>query len=184
MEEIWKDIEGYEGLYQVSNFGRVKSLPRSVFMSNYNRDIITTEKILNHNIGNVGYPRVSLYKNQQGRQFCVHSLVADAFLPKSEEASDVNHIDGNRLNPELLNLERVSRRENACHGLLRKVSDRKIGVAFIRRPNRKDKWKATIWLTGKGHKYLGQFDTQEEASNAYQKALIEFGIENKYAKVA
>lgn len=183
MEE-WRDISGYEGNYQVSNLGRVKSLPRSVFMSNYNRYIITTEKILNHNIGNVGYPRVSLYKNQKGRQFCVHSLVADAFIPKSEGGSDVNHIDGNKQNPILTNLERVSRRENTCHGLLNRSVNKKIGVVFLQRPQRRDKWKATIWITGKGHKHLGQFNTQEEATAAYQRALCEYGIENKYAKVA
>lgn len=184
MEEIWKDIEGFEGLYQVSNLGRVKSLSRSVFMINYKRSVITNEKILKNNIGNVGYPRVSLFKSGISKQFCVHTLVANAFIPNPENLSDVNHIDGDRTNSNLNNLERVSRRENATHSILRRgINGSTLGVTFCKTQNKKNKWKSSIWINGRGHVFLGQFQTKEEASKAYQKALIDYKIKNKYAIV-
>ena len=180
MEE-WKDIPGYEGSYQVSNLGRVKSLAKVIY--NGYVEYLSNEKIMTHNIGNVGYPRVTLRKEGKGKQFCVHTLVVNAFLNKAENGQHINHIDGNKLNPILSNLEVISCRENITHALLRRSkSSKHHGVVFIRRKNRRDKWRASIWL--KKNVTVGFFDTEEEAHQAYLRALVEYGIENKYANVA
>lgn len=111
--EIWKDIEGYEGLYQVSNLGRIKSLKRQ--KSNGKNLVYIDEKILTQNITNWGYYRVALYKNGIRKYHRVHRLVATAFLPNPENKEQVNHIDGNKLNNNLDNLEWSTRIENIHH---------------------------------------------------------------------
>ena len=105
MEEIWKDIKGYEGRYQISNFGRVKSLiyPKEKIMNIYNfrRD---GEK-------GKGYWRVRLIKNSSYKYFFVHRLLAEAFIPNIDNKPTVDHIDRNRLNNDLSNLRWADRKE-------------------------------------------------------------------------
>ena len=122
--EIWKDIAGYENLYQVSNFGRVKSLDRIISYKNkYNRmsTVRVCGKIKNVIVsGNgwregKGYLSVMLYKDNKGRRYNVHRLVAEAFIPNPENKPQVNHIDGNKQNNRVENLEWVSREENMQH---------------------------------------------------------------------
>jgi NUMOD4 motif-containing protein/HNH endonuclease len=106
--EIWKEINGYEGLYSVSNLGRVKSLP--------NRACHKQEKCLKSVvIKKTGYATVHLSKNGKAKRILVHRLVATEFLDKKEGTCDVNHIDSNRCNNVLSNLEWVTRRENCLH---------------------------------------------------------------------
>lgn len=102
MEEIWKDIEGYEGLYQVSDLGRVKS--------SY------TDRILKGSKHITGYLVVNLYKNNIGSTKRIHRLVAQAFIPNLENKSDVNHIDENKTNNKVSNLEWMTTKENINHG--------------------------------------------------------------------
>jgi hypothetical protein len=101
MEE-WKDIVGYEGLYQVSNTGRVKSLKKC-------------ELLMKHQISNCGYCRVSLRKPKSSIKYSIHRLVAEAFLPNPNNLPQVNHIDGNKLNNLVDNLEWNTRSENQKH---------------------------------------------------------------------
>lgn len=108
MQEIWKDIKDYEGLYQVSNFGNVKSLPRKT-NNQYNKGIIMKQMIYR------GYSKVQLNKNGKIKWFAVHRLVAQAFLPNLDNKPQVNHIDGNKLNNNLSNLEWVTGSENQLH---------------------------------------------------------------------
>jgi hypothetical protein len=122
MAEIWKDIEGYEGKYQVSNLGRVKSLQRKVWNRYTWHDL--PERILKPKKGYC-YAVVTLCNgNGKTKNHYVHRLVAYAFLYNVKE--QVNHIDGNKLNNHLDNLEWVSQSENMKHahntGLL-KVRD-------------------------------------------------------------
>ena len=104
-QEIWRDICGYEGLYQVSNFGRVKSL-------RFGR-----EKLLKVGVSNTGYANVSLIKNKSKKTFHVHVLVAVTFLPNPENKREVNHIDGDKQNNRVENLEWVTGSENTRHAI-------------------------------------------------------------------
>ena len=114
MSEIWKDIEGYEGLYQVSNRGRVKSLERIVMRKN-GRPYSVPELIKERQIDHKGYDRIGLNKNGKKKRFFVHRLVLQAFNPSSDETLEVNHIDGNKLNNNVENLEWVTSSENSIH---------------------------------------------------------------------
>lgn len=110
--EVWKDIAGYEGLYQISNFGNVKSF----YMWNINKYIKRKQpKILKLTENEHGYYRVSLIKNKKRKHKRVHRLVAEAFIPNIENKPQVNHIDGNKQNNCVDNLEWATRDENMKH---------------------------------------------------------------------
>lgn len=104
MIEIWKDVVGYEGLYQVSDFGRVRSLA-------YGKERILKQQERQH-----GYLSVCLYgrggNKRNFKQISVHRLVAEAFIPNPKKLSEVNHIDEDKKNNKLENLEWVSHQEN------------------------------------------------------------------------
>lgn len=106
MNEIFKDIEGYEGIYQISNLGRVKSL-------NYNHT--RKEKILKPRNCH-SYLRVQLYKNGQKEMPFIHRLVAQAFLSNPQNLPEVNHKDEDKSNNCVDNLEWVTRKENINYG--------------------------------------------------------------------
>ena len=107
MNEIWRDIVGYEGLYQVSNLGNVKSL-------NYNKT--GKERNLKPGTDGSGYRFVNLCKNGKIRLFKIHRLVAQAFLENPDHKSDVNHKDENKTNNCVDNLEWMTSKENANFG--------------------------------------------------------------------
>lgn len=113
IKEEWKDIKNYEGLYQVSNLGNVKSLERN--KSNGKGLVKIDEKILTQNITNWGYCKVALYKNGARKYYKVHRLVAEAFIPNPNNKEQINHIDGNKLNNNVNNLEWNTRIENMNH---------------------------------------------------------------------
>ena len=106
MNEIWKDIKGYEGSYQVSNLGRVKSL-------NYHREGI--EKILKID-GSTQYKTVMLYRDGGGTRFLLHRLVASAFIPNPNNYPVVNHIDEDKSNNRVDNLEWCTQQYNVNYG--------------------------------------------------------------------
>ena len=107
--EIWKDIEGYEGLYQVSNLGRVKSLGNG--SSNNSK-----ERILKSYKNNNGYLRVFLCKEQIRKIYLVHRLVASAFIPNTDNLPQVNHIDEDKTNNRVDNLEWCDIKYNSNYG--------------------------------------------------------------------
>jgi len=112
MNEIWKDILGYEGLYQISNLGRVKNLERKVKCQNHER--IVKEKILKQSKGKK-YQQVTLSKKCKSSTKTVHRLVAQAFIPNPNNLAEVNHIDANTKNNCVDNLEWCTRYENMQH---------------------------------------------------------------------
>lgn len=115
MKEIWKDIEGFEGLYQVSNLGRVKALER-VTMRKDGRKLPCQEKILKNETNNCGYYRVTLHKEGKKTRKFVHVLVAEHFIGKRPEKYVVNHIDEIKTNNHAVNLEYITPKENNNHG--------------------------------------------------------------------
>ena len=108
MEEIWKDIKGFEGLYQVSNFGRVKSFPRKGTQT-------TKERIIKFTKSNKNYLVANLKNNNIQQSFSIHRLVAQAFIPNPDNLPQVNHIDGNKQNNNVNNLEWCTNKQNRCH---------------------------------------------------------------------
>ena len=108
MQEIWKDIKGYKGIYQVSNLGNVKSLPRKT-NNQYYKGLYLKQYIYK------GYLRLQLTKHSKSKWFLVHRLVAEAFIPNPKNKPQVNHIDGNKLNNKVDNLEWVTPSENQIH---------------------------------------------------------------------
>jgi hypothetical protein len=105
--EIWKDIKGYEGIYQVSNLGRVKSL-------NYHRECY--EKVLNQSTNKHGYLLAALCKNSNAKFFSVHRLVAQAFIPNPFNLPQINHKDENKKNNSIDNLEWCTAKYNNNYG--------------------------------------------------------------------
>lgn len=113
MEEVWKDIPEYENIYQVSNLGRVKSLPRKTNQTDKKR--YTKEKILKQQKNMYGYMEITLRKNNVRKHYKVHRLVMVAF--HGETKLIVNHIDCNKTNNNVENLEYCTYQENSNHYL-------------------------------------------------------------------
>lgn len=114
MDEVWKDIPGYEGHYQVSNMGNIRSFKRGV-------NLLKPRGSRNGG----GYSHLSLYMNGNEKDYNIHRLVAAAFVPNPNAFSEVNHIDENKHNNKASNLEWCSRLYNMNYGdIKRKMSVR------------------------------------------------------------
>jgi hypothetical protein len=155
--EIWKEIKGYEGLYYASSHGRIKSCVKK------------KEKILKGVINANGYYRIALYKNGKQKIFSLHQLIAIAFLDHEICGMEkvVNHIDFNRINNRVDNLEIISSRENT-NQKHKESSSKYTGVYWV---EEKQKWYSGIHVN-KTKIHLGQFDTEIEASKYYEDALV------------
>ena len=120
MEEIWRDVKGYEGLYQVSNLGRVKSLERFIKTrknkNGMNGYIHKQESIRIPTKDYKGYLRLNLYKEGKQKPFRVHRLVAQAFIPNPNNLPQVNHKDENKENNCITNLEWCTNEYNHNYG--------------------------------------------------------------------
>ena len=129
-KEIFVDIKGYEGYYQISNFGKVKSVSR--FQS-------TTERILKQEFDKKGYKRVRLSINNKSKKFQVHRLVAIAFIDNPYNKPEINHKDGITFNNCFLNLEWCTHSENMKHAF-------KIGLQSFK--GEKNNQSKLVCLTG------------------------------------
>ena len=117
MKEIWKDIAGYENLYQVSSFGNIRSKDRTIKRnSNYTGNLPLKGRLLKPTINNAGYKRVSLCKSGRQKSFFVHRLVATAFIDNPQGLPFVNHKDENKLNNHVSNLEWCTNEYNMSYG--------------------------------------------------------------------
>ncbi|MDE3290425.1 HNH endonuclease [Lacticaseibacillus paracasei] len=110
-KEIWKDIEDYKGLYQVSNLGRVRSLERVDSNGHY-----VKEKVLASFPNRNGYFKVNLYRDRNIKQVSIHRLVAAAFLDNPDNLPEVNHIDEDKSNNAVSNLEYCTVMYNNTYG--------------------------------------------------------------------
>ncbi len=158
LNEIWKPIKGYEGLYEVSNLGRVKSL--------VNNKGQYREKILTPIIGK-GYYRVRLFKNKQNKLYSVHRLVAEAFLDNPNNLPCINHKDENKLNNIVTNLEYCTYSYNSNYGTSiqrriekqsKKVYQYTLDGEFVR------EWKSTMECGRNGY-------SQQAISSCCRKEL-------------
>ena len=165
-EEIWKDIPGWEGLYQVSNLGRVKSLPRNVTYKD-GRVYYVEGCIRKQYSGKDEYKFVILSNAGYKRRYGIHQLVGMAFLDYKPNGTKmvIDHINNDSSDNRLENLQIVSQRINTFkdkHG-----TSKYIGVYWNKSRN---KWRAMIHINGK-KTHIGYFDEEEEAAKAYQDAL-------------
>jgi hypothetical protein len=175
--EIWKDIERFEGRYQMSNFGRLKSLSRII--DNKRGTYILKEKIIALYINKLGYVIFSIKIDNKQCNFLAHRVVATLFVENKKINSEVNHIDRIRSNNIFTNLEWVSRAENGCHRSLNiKKTSNYIGVS-IDKKMKINIWKSQIQINNKKI-HLGFFKTQEEAYQARCDYEKNNNIENKY----
>jgi hypothetical protein len=155
MQEIFKDIEGYEGSYQVSNLGRVKSFK-------YKK-----ERILKSCVDSAGYLIINLCKKGKAKNFSVHRLVAKTFLQKPRGWDIVvDHINNDRLDNRLENIQWITIRENNSKD--RKPGTSKYVGVYLEKGRRK--WRCRITIDGV-KKDLGYFKTELEAGQAYQNKL-------------
>lgn len=147
--ETWKDIADYEGLYKVSSHGKVYSC--------------ITGKILNTRLSSSGYLKVQLYKNNQPKTVYIHRLVASSFLDKKSENLEVNHIDGNKTNNNIENLEWVTKSENQIHAI--KNNLRKSSPMLGKTGRKNPKSKPVLQFSMQG-KFLAEYACISEAARS------------------
>lgn len=155
--EVFKDVIGYKGCYEVSNIGRVRSLK------------FGKERILSIAIGNRGYKKVSLFLEGRRKDGHIHQMMAESFMGhvKCGLKIVVDHIDNDPLNNTISNLQLISNRENTS-------KDRKGGESKyigVYRNKVQNKWFSSIWTNGR-LKHIGTFNSELSAHIAYQKELI------------
>ncbi len=161
MRNTFYDIPGFEGFYKISKLSEVKSLKRKY---------APKDKLLKPILSNRNYLIVSLSKNGIVKTFGIHQLMAMTFLnhtPNGNKVLLVDHKDNIKSNNKLHNLQVITVRENNSKDQFRyNYSSKYIGVSWC-----KNKWQSQIKINGKG-KYLGLFDGELEASEAYKNALL------------
>lgn len=171
--EIWKNIPNYEGLYQVSNYGNIKSLTRwDVNL----REFVPSEKIITPTDNGNGYLIISLRKNRIRKNFYVHRLVAENFIENPNNKKYVNHLDYNRKNNNYLNLEWCTQKENVLYSInnMRKpksVVTSNTGEKYITYNAKYKRFRVCV-----RRKDCGYYKTLKEAICVRDKFMKEGGI--------
>ncbi len=162
-DEFFTDVKSFEGLYKVSNYGRVWSCK--------------SQKFLRPDTDRDGYKIVSLYKNKKYKKIKLHRLVFYTFNPKADASLQINHIDNVPHNNHIRNLETVNHWENNTHKFNnKKTSSKYRGVTKCMNGGA---WRAQIQVNKK-KKHIGQFNCETAAYIAYIKEMKFQQVTNKY----
>lgn len=177
-QEIWKDIPGFEGYYQASTLGRIKSLPRIIKRLGKG-DFPVFEKILKLCMTPKGYQFVHLHKGTSKKTWRIHTLIAMTFLNHNPDGTMkiiVDHINSIKTDNKVCNLQLTTNRHN-CSKDKKNKSSKYTGVMWFKRDS---KWRAQI-TTGFVNKHLGYFDCEEDARDAYENA-VKLSVQNNIKK--
>ncbi len=151
-KEIFKDLRGYEGLYQIGNKGSIYSL--------------ITNRFIKHNKHKCGYLKYSLSKDGQMKTFLAHRLVASNFVPNPNNLPQVNHIDGNKLNNDFSNLEWCTKQYNTKHAFDNNLGNfRERALSNIKKINEETSYKKIILKKGNE---LYEFSSVSKAADFFQ----------------
>jgi hypothetical protein len=188
MEEQWKPVVGFEGLYEVSDQGRVRSTPREVRFRRKNRASYIKLKagtILKNCVTHHGYARVGLTNVAKDgyakvHTKVVHKLVMEAFVGPSHKGIEIDHLNRNKMDARLCNLEYVTKRENINRGLSGRLKYNKScslsGVKVCRKSGKYISRKTWTLNCKTEHFHLGTYDTPEEAHAAYLSTTYEQAV--------
>lgn len=164
----WRDVVGYEGIYEVSRCGQVRTKEGKTTYSRLHGERKWKQRVLKQKVSKDNCCRVSLWKKGNEKTWLVHRIVAKAFLPRVEGKNYVNHIDGNRLNNHVTNLEWCNHTENNNHafdtGLMR--TNNKVVLV-----NKKTEEPIIFRSLSKASEYLGK--NSGYLSNRFNKGLYE-----------
>lgn len=168
MIEIWKDIEGFGPVYQVSNFGRVRSIDHMVHSNLIGREIMRRGRIIKQGKTVRGYLQVTIKLNGVKTTFATHQLVYHSFVGKyNSKIFNIDHIDNEKTNNNLSNLQILSARQNSAKRSLQlKKTSAFTGVSWSRE---RRKWQSHIRVNGKSTS-LGRYDSEKDAAIAYMLA--------------
>jgi hypothetical protein len=151
-KEIWRKIRGYEGLYEVSDMGRVKSLPND----KHKKSIVLKPEVSSN-----GYERVFLYKNKIQKRMSLHRLVAITFQPNPKNKSQVNHKNGIKADNRVNNLEWCTHSENQKHSY--RVLKNKTSLVWLGKFGRDNPKSIKIIQLTKGRKRIKVWDSMSDA---------------------
>lgn len=168
MSETWKDISGFEGIYQISDAGNLRSLDRTVLNTRSGGSYVVKGQVLKPRKDKDGYLMTDLWKAGKPLTVKVHRLVAAAFTPGL--APEVDHINGQRDDNRSANLRWATPSQNKANSHTRKNKSGVVGVRYI--DGKKNPWQAYGSINGK-FKSLGHFPTKQLATAARQKHIEE-----------
>ena len=168
-EEVWKDVSGYEGYYQVSTNGRVRSVDR-ISCGGRNNSKRYRYGVVLKQLDNKGYKLVNLYKEGRAKKVIVSRLVAETFIDNPGNKPEVNHIDEDKENNSVTNLEWVTPKENSNHG----TRNKRISDYFNGRSNKpgfdsgaKKRLKSVLQIDNETGEVLAEFKSVKEALAAF-----------------
>lgn len=179
-KEEWRPIVGYEGLYEVSNFGKIRNVRKRSVKSLINKEL---SQHVNGSSIEGRYISIGLWKNNKSTYKYLHRLVAEAFIPNPENKPQVNHIDGNTLNNNVNNLQWVTQEENMRHakdhGLLKPYKDPSARIRNLEKVNEFTRVPIKCLDTGETYKSISE---AEKSLNIKTGTLSYYISRNKRCK--